>query len=219
MENEIINKLNLIQANIDRNVVPGSKKPKIICISKTFTIEKLQPLINYGHLHFGENKVQEAISKWTDLKEKNKNLKIHMVGKLQSNKVKKAVSLFDYIHSLDSQKLADVLKKSETEQNKKLSYFIQVNIGMEKQKSGILPQELKDFSRYCINENSLNVIGIMVIPPNDDQVSSHFKKISKMNLDLGFTELSMGMSSDYLEAVKFNSSFLRVGSALLGPRK
>ena len=201
MENEIINKLNLIQANIDRNVVPGSKKPKIICISKTFTIEKLQPLINYGHLHFGENKVQEAISKWTDLK------------------VKKAVSLFDYIHSLDSQKLADVLKKSETEQNKKLSYFIQVNIGMEKQKSGILPQELKDFSRYCINENSLNVIGIMVIPPNDDQVSSHFKKISKMNSDLGFTELSMGMSSDYLEAVKFNSSFLRVGSALLGPRK
>ena len=142
-----------------------------------------------------------------------------MVGKLQSNKVKKAVSLFDYIHSLDSQKLADVLKKSETEQNKKLSYFIQVNIGMEKQKSGILPQELKDFSRYCINENSLNVIGIMVIPPNDDQVSSHFKKISKMNSDLGFTELSMGMSSDYLEAVKFNSSFLRVGSALLGPRK
>jgi|TARA_B100002051_G_C16711665_1_gene626978 pyridoxal phosphate enzyme (YggS family) len=219
MSSETINKLNSIQDNIDKLLNPSQKKPKIICVSKTFSIDRLLPLINYGHIHFGENKVQEAISKWTDIKQKNKGLQLHMVGKLQSNKVKKALGIFDYIHSLDNHKLADVLKKNEIDQNKKLSYFIQVNIGDEKQKSGILPQDLKDFTKYCINENSLNVVGLMAIPPNDDKAKIYFEKLSIMNSDLGFSELSMGMSSDYLEATKFKSSFLRIGSAILGARK
>ena len=192
--------------------------PKIICVSKTFSIDKLNPLIKHGHHHFGENKIQEAIIKWSNLKKTNSNLKLHMVGRLQTNKVKKALGLFDFIHSLDSMKLADILKKYEQALNKKLSYFIQINIGNESQKSGILPKDAKSFARYCTEEINLNVIGLMVIPPNDDKTTEYFEKVSNLNSDLGFKELSMGMSADYLEAVKFNSTFLRIGSAILGER-
>jgi len=141
-----------------------------------------------------------------------------MLGRLQTNKVKKALGLFDFIHSLDSMKLADILKKNEQALNKKLSYFIQINIGNENQKSGILPKDVKSFARYCTEEINLNVIGLMVIPPNDDKTTEYFEKVSNLNSDLGFKELSMGMSADYLKAVKFNSTFLRIGSAILGER-
>ena len=218
MNDETINKLNLIQENIKKSNPNSFKIPKIICVSKTFSIDKLNPLIKHGHHHFGENKMQEAIIKWSNLKKINANLKLHMVGRLQTNKVKKALGLFDFIHSLDSMKLADILKKHEQVLNKKLSYFIQINIGNENQKSGILPKDAKSFAQYCIEEINLNVIGLMVIPPNDDKTTEYFEKISNLNLDLGFKELSMGMSTDYLEAVKFNSTFLRIGSAILGKR-
>ena len=207
-----------IQENIKKSNPNNSKTPKIICVSKTFSIDKLNPLIKHGHHHFGENKVQEAIIKWSNLKKTNSNLKLHMVGRLQTNKVKKALGLFDFIHSLDSMKLADILKKNEHALNKKLSYFIQINIGNENQKSEILPKDAKSFARYCTEEINLNVIGLMVMPPNDDKITEYFEKVSNLNSDLGFKELSMGMSADYLEAVKFNSTFLRIGSAILGVR-
>ena len=210
--------MSLIQENIKKSNPNGFKIPKIICVSKTFSIDKLNPLIKYGHHHFGENKVQEAIIKWSNLKKTNTNLKLHMVGRLQTNKVKRALELFDFIHSLDSMKLADILKKHEQALNKKLSYFIQINIGNENKKSGILPKNAKSFARYCMEEINLNVIGLMVIPPNDDKTTAYFEKVSNLNSDLGFKELSMGMSADYLEAVKFNSTFLRIGSAILGER-
>ena len=159
MNDETINKLSLIQENIKKSNPNSFKIPEIICVSKTFSIDKLNPLIKHGHHHFGENKMQEAIIKWSNLKKTNSNLKLHMVGRLQTNKVKKALGLFDFIHSLDSMKLADILKKYEEALNKKLSYFIQINIGNENQKSGILPKDVKSFARYCTEEISLSVIG------------------------------------------------------------
>ena len=218
MTDETINKLTSIQENIKKLKTDNLSKTEIICVSKTFAIDRLQPLINHGHIHFGENKVQEAEKKWKPIKEKNSNLKLHMVGKLQSNKAKKAVQLFDFIHSLDNIKLADVLRKNETELNKKLSYFIQVNIGDESQKAGISSNNVKDFLKYCINEINLNVIGLMIIPPNDNNQKKYFEEISKLNFNLGLKHLSMGMSSDYEVAVKFKSTFLRIGSAILGER-
>ena len=218
MTDESINKLTSIQENIKNISTDNLVKTEIICVSKTFAIDRLQPLINHGHIHFGENKVQEAEKKWKPIKEKNSNLKLHMVGKLQSNKAKKAVQLFDFIHSLDNIKLADVLRKNETELNKKLSYFIQVNIGDESQKAGISSNNVKDFLKYCINEINLNVIGLMIIPPNDNNQKKYFEEISKLNFNLGLKHLSMGMSSDYEVAVKFKSTFLRIGSAILGER-
>ena len=217
MQNESINKLKTIQDNIN-NLNYEGPKANIICVSKTFSISKLMPLIDYGHRHFGENKVQEALQKWSEAKKHFSDLKIHMVGKLQTNKVKKALGLFDYIHSIDSIKLADVIKKYEIELNKKLSYFIQVNIKNEMQKSGIPLKDAKDFFKYCLHEKKLNILGLMVIPPNDENTSKYFKEVSDLNSDLGLKELSMGMSSDYQEAVKFKSTFLRIGSAILGPR-
>tara|TARA_B100001250_G_scaffold407924_1_gene429488 strand:- start:2225 stop:2887 length:663 start_codon:yes stop_codon:yes gene_type:complete len=217
MSDETINKLKLIQHNIESlnyNVV----KPNIICVSKTFSIQKLKPLIDFGHCHFGENKVQEAVGKWSQIKEEHKDLKIHMVGKLQTNKVKKAVRLFDFIHSLDNIKLADALKKSESEFNKKISYFIQINIGNENQKSGIYAKDAKDFLKYCVKEAKLNIIGLMVIPPNDENTARYFQDISNLNSELGLKNLSMGMSSDYELAIKFKATFLRIGSGILGPR-
>jgi len=181
-------------------------------------MDKLKPLLDYGHRHFGENKVQEAVEKWSEIKIIHKDLKVHMVGKLQTNKVKKAVRLFDYIHSLDSIKLADALKKSESEFNKKISYFIQINIGDESQKSGIYAKDAKDFLKYCVEEAKLNIIGLMVIPPNDDNTFEYFNKVSNLNSDLGLKELSMGMSSDYQLALKSKATFLRIGSGILGPR-
>ncbi len=218
MTDKSVNKLTSIQENIKKLRTNNLSKPEIICVSKTFSIDHLKPLIDHGHVHFGENKVQEAEEKWSRIKRENSNLKLHMVGKLQSNKAKKAVQLFDFIHSLDNLKLADVLRKREIELNKKLSYFIEINIGDESQKSGISPDDAKDFLKYCTKEINLNVIGLMVIPPNDNNPSKYFEKISKLNSNLGLEHLSMGMSSDYEAAVKFNSTFLRIGSGILGER-
>ncbi len=217
MSDETINKLKLIQQNIE-NLNHNVAKPNIICVSKTFAIQKLKPLIDFGHRHFGENKVQEAVEKWSEIKKTHKDLKIHMVGKLQTNKVKKAVRLFDFVHSLDNIKLADTLKKSESEFNKKISYFIQINIGNETQKSGIYAKDAKDFLKYCIEEAKLNIMGLMVIPPNDENTAKYFKDISNLNSELGLKDLSMGMSSDYKLAIKFKTTFLRIGSEILGPR-
>jgi pyridoxal phosphate enzyme (YggS family) len=190
----------------------------IIAVSKTFTLEHIQPLVDYGHLHFGENKVQEASSKWSVQKKMNKNLKLHMIGKLQSNKAKDAVKLFDYIHSVDNQKLADALAKQQTNFNRNLKYFIQVNIGNEIQKSGIPVNELDAFYNYCINEINLNIIGLMVIPPIDQNADKYFKSLNELNKSLALENLSMGMSADYMEAIKHGSTFVRIGSSIFGPR-
>ena len=208
--------MKIIQENLKN--LSNSSKPHIICVSKTFPLSKLEPLINFGHCHFGENKVQEAEIKWSQIVKINKNLKIHMVGKLQSNKAKKAVNIFNFIHSLDNSKLADVCKKSEDELNKKISYFIQVNIGNESQKSGVLMKDVKSFLKYCSVENKLNIIGLMVLPPNDTNTEKYFEDISKLNSELGLKDLSMGMSTDYKIAAKHKSTYLRIGSAILGPR-
>jgi len=214
--NTIIERFNKIKFNI------ASEKPeqivKIIAVSKTFSKEHIKPLIDHGHQHFGENKVQEAISKWSEIKKENENLKLHMIGKLQSNKAKDAVKIFDYIHSLDNKKLADTLAKHQLNLNKKLNYFIQVNIANEIQKSGIPVGELDPFYNYCKNEINLNILGLMVIPPNDNNPEKYFKSLSELNKSLALKDLSMGMSADYLEAIKHGATFIRVGSSIFGER-
>tara|TARA_B100001093_G_scaffold504462_1_gene560348 strand:- start:2134 stop:2784 length:651 start_codon:yes stop_codon:yes gene_type:complete len=200
----------------------SSAKPKrpinIIAVSKTFSLDHVMPLINYGHVHYGENKVQEAIAKWSELKKMNKDLKLHMIGKLQSNKAKDAVKTFDYIHSLDNQKLADSLAKHQLNINKELEYFIQVNIGNEIQKSGIPVNELDPFYNYCINEIKLKVIGLMVIPPNDNNTDKYFKSLNELNKSLALKHLSMGMSSDYINAINHGATYVRIGSSIFGSR-
>ena len=200
----------------------SSAKPKrpinIIAVSKTFSLDHVMPLINYGHVHYGENKVQEAIAKWSELKKMNKDLKLHMIGKLQSNKAKDAVKTFDYIHSLDNQKLADALEKNQKKINKTLKYFIQVNIGNEIQKSGIPVNELDPFYNYCTKELNLDVIGLMVLPPNNQNTKKYFEELYDLNNSLALSELSMGMSSDYLDAINCKATFIRVGSLIFGPR-
>ena len=194
------------------------KPVNIIAVSKTFTFDYIKPLVEHGHMHFGENKVQEAIAKWSEFKKANNDLKLHMIGKLQSNKAKDAVKLFDYIHSLDNQKLADELAKHQMNLNKKVSYFIQVNIGNEIQKSGIPINELDAFYNYCINEVNLNIIGLMVIPPFAENTDKYFKSLNELNKSLALENLSMGMSADYINAVKYGSNFIRVGSSIFGSR-
>ena len=219
MRSEIINKFNLIQDDIKSSIRPNFQRPEIICVSKTFPFDKIMPLVNQGHIHFGENKVQETDRKWSEIRHKNKQIRLHMVGSLQTNKAKKAVELFDFIHSLDSIRLAEALKKREIQLQKKLSYFIQVNIGDEKQKGGIPLSEVRDFLNHCKNKIQLNVIGLMVIPPMDEKNEKYFKEVSNLNYSLGLKHLSMGMSGDYKIALKFNSTFLRIGSAIFGERK
>jgi len=194
------------------------KPVNIIAVSKTFPLDYIKPLIDHGHSHFGENKVQEALAKWTEQKKIKKNIKLHMVGKLQSNKAKDAIKLFDYIHSLDNQKLADTLSKHQAELNKNLNYFIQVNIANEIQKSGISVGELDAFYNYCIKEIDLNIIGLMVIPPINQSPDKYFKSLSELNKSLALENLSMGMSADYLDAVNNGSNFVRVGSSIFGSR-
>ena len=203
-------KLNLRDSNI-------VNLPKIIAVSKTFKIDKILPLIDYGHIDFGENKIQEAVDKWTEIKYKNKNIKLHMIGKLQTNKVKFAVKLFDYIHSVDSKKLAKKIADEQSKIDKKIKIFIQVNIGNEEQKTGINKIELEDLVSYCKKIN-LDVIGLMCIPPADENASIYFKEINLLNDGFDFTELSMGMSSDYIEASKNFASYLRIGSSIFGKR-
>ena len=194
-----------------------NKYPKIIAVSKTFSIDRIKPLIDYGHIHYGENKVQEANEKWGLIKQNNKNLKLHLIGRLQTNKVKIAVKLFDYIHSLDSEKLADKIYTQQKEQDKKIKLFIQVNMGEEDQKSGIKKSEVVDFYNYCKNKD-LNILGLMCIPPFDEDSSKFFKEMKKLNDDLNLKELSMGMSSDYLTAIENSSTYIRIGSSIFGKR-
>ena len=208
IEKEI--KLNLSNLNINN-------LPKIIAVSKTFKIDKILPLIEYGHTDFGENKVQEAIDKWGNLRETNSNIKLHMIGKLQTNKVKLAVKLFDYIHSVDSQKLAKKIADEQQKINKKIKIFIQVNIGNEDQKSGINKVELGKLVDYCKQIN-LSVEGLMCIPPNDLDTSSYFSEMNLLNKNFNLSELSMGMSSDYLKASENLATYLRIGSKIFGQR-
>ena len=214
--NTIIERFDKIKLNIART--KSLHNVNIIAVSKTFPIEHIKPLIDLGHQHFGENKVQEAVSKWTNIKKENDNLKLHMIGKLQTNKTKDAVKLFDYIHSLDNQKLADALAKQQINLKKNLNYFIQVNIGNEIQKSGIPVGDLDPFYNYCKNEINLNILGLMVIPPNDNNSEKYFKSLNELNKSLALQELSMGMSADYVEAIKHGATFIRLGSSIFGQR-
>ena len=191
--------------------------PKIIAVSKTFKLDKIMPLIDYGHKDFGENKVQEAVEKWTEVKKKNPEIQLHMIGKLQTNKVKFAVKLFDYIHSVDSQKLAKKIADEQRKINKKIKIFLQINIGDENQKSGINTNDLKQLVDYC-KEINLNLIGLMCIPPNNINPEFYFEEMKNLNQALDLKQLSMGMSSDYLIAAMKQSTFIRVGSGIFGQR-
>ena len=193
------------------------KSTKIIAVSKTFKIDHIKPLIEHGHIHFGENKVQEAQEKWTEVKKKNSNIQLHLIGRLQTNKVKSAVKLFDYIHSLDSKKLADKISIQQKEQNLSKKFFIQVNIGDEEQKSGVAIRDTLNFYNYCKKIN-LNIIGLMCIPPINEDSSKYFKKMTELNNEINLKEISMGMSSDYLNAIEYGSTFVRIGSSIFGER-
>ena len=212
----IIERFNKIKLNISS--VKPKKDVSVIAVSKTFPINHIRPLIDHGHSHFGENKVQEAKSKWTEILENKKNIKLHMIGKLQSNKAKDAIKIFNYIHSLDNQKLADALTKYQKNLNKSLQYFIQVNIGNELQKSGIPVADLDSFYNYCKSELNLNIIGLMIIPPNETDTKKYFKALNELNSSLALNDLSMGMSADYLDAVRFGATFVRIGSSIFGSR-
>ena len=194
-----------------------NKFPKIIAVSKTFKIENINPLIEYGHIDYGENKVQEAQEKWSLIKDQNKKIKLHLIGRLQTNKVKLAVKLFDYIHSLDSKKLADKISLHQKEQNLQTKLFIQVNIGDEKQKSGILKSEVVDFYNYC-KSLDLDILGLMCIPPFNKDSTEFFKEMRVLNEKIKMEDLSMGMSSDYLHAIENGSTFVRIGSSIFGQR-
>ena len=208
-----------IQKKIDSSLksLTINKVPKIIAVSKTFGMDKISPLINHGHLDFGENKVQEAIEKWSDVKSSNKNIKLHLIGGLQTNKVKLAVKLFDFIHSVDSEKLAKKISDEQQKQKRELKIFIQVNIGDEQQKSGINKSLVSDLYKYCKSLN-LNVVGLMCIPPLEKPSDIFFKEMSILNQDLNLNELSMGMSSDYLDAIKNSATYVRIGSDIFGAR-
>ena len=206
-----------IQSNI-ANLDVSTKLPKIIAVSKTHPMSSILPLINHGHLDFGENKVQEAIDKWQDTKQQFDNLNLHMIGKLQTNKVKQAISLFDFIHSVDNFKLAEKIANEQIKQKKKIKLFIQVNIGEENQKNGIEISNLENFYKRCISDLNLDVVGLMCLPPIDQDVAPYFLKMKDIHTKLGLKELSMGMSNDYLKAIKFNSSYLRIGSKIFGQR-
>ena len=198
----------------DQNI---TTQPKVIAVSKTFSLDKILPLIDYGHLDYGENKVQEAIEKWSDIKLTKKELKLHLIGKLQTNKVKQAIKIFDYIHSVDSEKLAKKIADEEDKQGKKIKIFIQVNIGDEDQKSGINKNQLSDFYQFC-KTLKLNVVGLMCIPPFDQDSKKYFEEMSVLNKKLNLNDLSMGMSSDYLEAINYSATYLRIGSSIFGNR-
>jgi len=212
----IVQRFNKIKSNIAS--INPTKPVNILAVSKTFSLNHIRPLIDYGHNHFGENKVQEALTKWRDVKNEKKSINLHMVGKLQSNKAKDAVRIFDYIHSLDNQKLADILSKSQISLNKNLKYFIQVNIGNEIQKSGIPVTELDAFYNYCTSELKLDILGLMAIPPNDNDPKKYFKSLNILNSSLALNDLSMGMSEDYEDAINSNATFVRIGSLIFGPR-
>ena len=208
-----------IETNIKThlNKINIHKNPKIVAVSKTFKIDKILPLIEYGHIDYGENKVQEAVEKWREIKKKNSKIKLHMIGKLQTNKVKFAVSLFDYIHSVDSEKLAKKIADEQNKINKKIKIFLQVNIGNENQKSGIGKDNLMQLISYC-KGIGLDLVGLMCIPPANIDPESYFVEMQKINKSQGFSELSMGMSSDFLKAAEYSSTYIRIGSKIFGQR-
>ena len=216
---QIVQNLINIQENINSNLSnqKNHKLPKIIAVSKTFGMDKILPLIEYGHLDFGENKVQEAIEKWSKLKLSNNNIKLHLIGGLQTNKVKLAVKLFDYIHSVDSEKLAKKISVEQQKQKKKVRVFIQVNIGNEGQKFGVDKLLVPELCSYC-KTLDLDVVGLMCIPPLNEPSEIFFKEMSEMNKKLNLEELSMGMSSDYLNAIKNSATYVRIGSNIFGER-
>ena len=215
-----VEKLTLVKNKVNQiiNVKQLKIDPQIIVVTKTFPLNKITPLLDAGHIHFGENKIQEAENKWSEVKNYNKNLQLHMIGKLQTNKAKKAVKLFNYIHSLDNERLASKLNLYEKELNKKCKLFIQVNLAKEQQKSGIMLNHLNEFYKYCTQELSLNVIGLMCLPPADSDSGVHFKLLKKTTEQLNLKELSMGMSSDYEQAILNGSTYLRLGTIILGKR-
>ena len=215
-----VQKLTLVKSKVNEIIKQKQLKtdPTIIVISKTFSLEKIKPLLDNGHIHFGENKIQEAEDKWSEIKKTNKNLQLHMVGRLQSNKAKKAVKLFNFIHSLDSEKLALKLNQSEKELNKKIKLFIQVNVGEEEQKTGIDLKVLHNFYNYCSNDLQLNIVGLMCLPPINLNSDEFFKILKSSAMKLNLKELSMGMSSDYENAIINGSTYLRLGTAILGER-
>ena len=215
MHNTIQN-LNDIKDKITQNNQSYSNI-NIIAVSKTFPIERIAPLLNYGHKDFGENKVQEAIEKWSEIKSNDNSIKLHLIGKLQTNKVKYALKIFDYIHSLESKKLAKKIAEEQLKLSKKIKIFIQVNIGSEEQKSGVSVEELEDLYKYSISLN-LDIIGLVCIPPEDKNPDDYFKKLNSLNNSLGLNELSMGMSSDYISAINNNATYLRIGSEIFGKR-
>ena len=212
MEN-VVKNFDLVKEEIS-----NFKNANIVAVSKTFPISHILPLINHGHQHFGENKVQEAQEKWTSLKNDFPNLKLHLIGKLQTNKVKFALPLFDYIHSLDSIKLAEKISLEQEKKNFRPKIFIQINLGKENQKSGIDEEDLENFHRKCVTEYNLNIIGIMCLPPFDEDPKPFFKKMQNLSENLKLTEISMGMSNDYMDALRFKATYIRVGSKIFGNR-
>ena len=208
---DIENKLNVL---VDQKI----RKPEIIAVSKTFDIEHIKPVLEYGHKNFGENKIQEAISKWTDVKKERIDIKLHMLGKVQTNKVKFLIPLFDYLHSLDNFKLAEKISKEEVKKNKKIKIFIQVNLGEEAQKNGINLKDFDNFYYECKKNLNLDIIGLMCLPPQNENPEKFFQKLKECSDKFGLTDLSMGMSNDYDVAYKFGSTFLRIGTKIFGER-
>ncbi len=216
MHKSVQNLLN-IEKDIKSTLTNTNLPPKIIAVSKTFNLSKIMPLIEHGHVHYGENKVQEAIEKWTDIKNKKNEINLHMVGKLQSNKVKYAVKIFDYIHSLDSLKVAKKISDEQVKYKKKPKLFIQINIGSEVQKSGINKNDLTDFLNSC-KTLELDIVGLMCLPPHDENSEKYFSEMNTLSKQYQFLESSMGMSNDYLKAIEYNSTFLRIGTKIFGER-
>ncbi len=218
---KVLDNLNSIQNEIKIKIKKldlPNYNPNIIAVSKTFPIKDILPLINNGHVHFGENKVQEAVEKWTDIKNDFKNIKLHMIGKLQTNKVKNVIPLFDYIHSVDNLKLAEKISNEQVKKKKIIKSFIQINIGNEKQKNGVLMDQLDSFYNKCINDFGLNIIGLMCLPPNNNKSSTYFSNMHRLVNKLKLKEISMGMSSDYLDAIDYQTTYLRIGSKIFGQR-
>jgi len=203
---------------IEKEIQEKSDKTKVIAVSKTFSMKEILPLINHGHKDFGENKVQEAVEKWTSIKTDFTHINLHMIGKIQTNKVKFVVPLFDFIHSLDNLKLAKKIASEQKKYKKNIKIFIQVNIGNELQKSGVNPEEVESFKNKCVDELKLDIIGLMCLPPQGKKVSTYFKEMNFLLKKTNLKELSMGMSDDYLEALNYNSSYVRIGSKIFGSR-
>ena len=216
-----VDKLIAIQNEIQEKSIQlsyNNYKPNIVAVSKTFPLTQVMPLINHGHIHFGENKVQEAIEKWSDIKNNFENIKLHMVGKLQTNKVKHVITLFDYIHSLDNLRLAEKIANEQSKKNRKIKIFIQINIANESQKSGIQTEQIENFYKICHNDFGLNIIGLMCLPPKNISDDKYFSEMFNLSRKIKLSDLSMGMSNDYISAIKYRSTFLRIGSKIFGSR-